>query len=493
MIKELLKDIVKYFPSYVVPAIVGIIAVPIVTRLFPPADYGNYVLVLATVSILSAIASAWINASIIRFFSEYKQSSRLEELYSTTIKLTLLSVITISLIFGCVLFIAQRHLSANLYSLMRIGILVFIVTSCSQIMLGFLRAKRQVTWYSFFTIWHNVAGIGLGIVFVIVFGYSVDGLLWGAFLSVAIALPLLWKMSVGKLSFSVGSIYSPMSLEIAKYGFPVIAVNLASWVLSLSDRYILQFFKGSREVGIYSVSYAISEQTIFMIASLFMLASAPIGFSIWESQGAEASREFLHKLSRYYILIGLPAAVGLSVLAKPIISVLAAPAYFPGYKIIPLVAFGAFLVGIVHRFSEALTLYKKTDILMYCILGSALLNIILNFLFIPKYGYMAAAATTFIAYAVDLTARIILSRQFIKWKFPFKSLGKIACASAVMAAVVYPVGNSLTSSVLINLVSGIAAGIVVYILALFLLREPQKEEIQELTKLRMKIQEGVQR
>jgi len=172
MIKELFKDIVKYLPSYIVPAIVGIIAIPIVTRLFPPADYGNYVLVLATVSILSAIATAWISASIIRFFPEYKQSSRLEELYSTTIRLTLLSVIIISLIFGCGLFIAQSHLPANLYSLVRIGILVFIITSSSQVMLNLLRAKRQVTWYSSFTIWHNVAGVGLGIALVVVFGYG---------------------------------------------------------------------------------------------------------------------------------------------------------------------------------------------------------------------------------------------------------------------------------------------------------------------------------
>lgn len=487
MIKELFKDIVKYLPSYVVPAIVGIIAIPLVTRLFPPADYGNYVLVLATVSILSAIATAWISASIIRFFPEYKQSSRLKELYSTTIKLTLLSVIVISLIFGCVLFIAQSHLSANLYSLMRIGILVFVVTSSSQIMLGFLRAKRQVTWYSSFTIWHNVAGLSLGIALVVVFGYGVDGLLWGAFLSIIIALPLMWKIAVGNLSFSEGSIRSSMSLEMTKYGFPVIAVNLASWVLSLSDRYILQFFRGSSEVGIYSASYAISEQTILMIASLFMLASAPLQYNIWETQGAKASREFLNKLTRYYLLIGLPATIGICILARPIVTVLTSPLYFEGCKIIPLVAFGAFLVGITHRYSEVLAFYKRTDILMYCMLCSALLNVGLNFLFVPRFGYVAAAATTLVAYVADLMLRFFFSRKFFVWGFPFKSLAKITFASAVMGVAVYPVGNSLTSSTIANLVLGVCVGVIVYVLMLFFLREIRKDEIQELSALRQRV------
>jgi len=56
MIKDLFKDMTKYLPSKVIPAIVGIVALPIITRLFSPADYRNYVLVIATVSILSTLA-----------------------------------------------------------------------------------------------------------------------------------------------------------------------------------------------------------------------------------------------------------------------------------------------------------------------------------------------------------------------------------------------------------------------------------------------------
>jgi len=486
MIRDLFKDISKYLPSHVIPAIVGIIGIPIITRLFPPEDYGNYVLVLATVSVLSAIASAWLRASIVRFFSAYNLDNRIKELYATVVKLTIASIVAVSLIFVGILFFAQGHISANLYFLMHIGLLLFMATSCLEVLLSFLRARRQVTWYSSMMIWRSVAGLGFGVALVFVFHYGIEGLLWGAFLSIGIALPLVWKVAIGKLLLKEGKIRSSMALEIGKYGFPIIAVNIASWVMSLSDRYILGFFRGSAEVGIYTSSYTISEHTMLMIASLFTLASAPIGFNVWESQGAKASREFLHKLCRYYILIGLPAAVGLSVLAKPAISVLTAPEYFPGYRIVPLVVFGAFLVGITHRFSEALGFYKKSDILMYCMIGAALLNTGLNFLFIPNYGYMAAALTTLIAYGADLTARITFSRRFFVWEFPFKSLGKAAVASAVMGLVIYPIGNRLTSSTLINLILGIVVGVVVYAVMLFLLQEPQKEAIQELRNLLLK-------
>ena len=81
MIQEFIKDLGKYLPAQVVPAIVGFFSIPIITRLFLPADYGNYALALATVSILSAIAG-WLSMSIIRFHPVYEREGELEEFYS---------------------------------------------------------------------------------------------------------------------------------------------------------------------------------------------------------------------------------------------------------------------------------------------------------------------------------------------------------------------------------------------------------------------------
>lgn len=484
MIKDLLKDLTKYLPSYIVPAIIGIIAVPVITRLFPPEDYGNYVLVSVTVSILTSTATTWISGAIIRFFRAYELNSRLQEFYGTTIKLAFISVASLSLLSVGVLFLANGHISANLYSLMQIGLLLFIASSWFTLLLTFLRAKRRIGWYTSFTIWRSVAGISFGVLLVVAFHYSIKGLLLGTLLCILIALPLLWKVSIGKISLKEGAISSALSMDIARYGLPLIAVDISSWVLSLSDRYVLGFFRGSQEVGLYSISYNISEQSLLIIVFLFQLAIGPIAFNIWESQGIKASQEFLKKVTRYYILIGLPAAVGLSVLAKPIIGVLAAPAYFSGYTIMPLVAFSAFLIGIEHRYGTVLNYYKKTDLTLYYNLIGGCLNLGLNFLFIPKYGYMAAAATTLIACIANLVMVIALSRHFLIWQFPLKSLGRAACASLIMGILVDYFSISVSKSNMINLIIGIVMGAVVYSVMLFLLRELRPEEIKELRTLK---------
>jgi O-antigen/teichoic acid export membrane protein len=144
-------------------------------------------------------------------------------------------------------------------------------------------------------------------------------------------------------------------------------------------------------------------------------------------------------------------------------------------------------VGVEHRFAVVLGYYKRSDLGMYCILISGLLNIGLNLLFIPIYGYMAAAATTFVSYAFMLLLVVLVSRKFMVWTFPFKSTVKIVCASAVMGIVVYYIGNGLTTYTLLNLLLAMLVGAVVYGVMLLLLREPQKEEIQELQELKNRI------
>jgi len=486
MVKNLIKDMSAYLPAQIIPAVVGLISIPIITRLFRPEEYGNYVLVTATVGVLSTVIG-WLSMSIIRFYPVYERDEKLDEFYENITKLVIISILVVSLITSGILVILKPNISVRLYSLMWLGILVFILTSALGVPFHFLRAKRQIGWYSGLKIWNSIAAISFGILLVMVFHLGVSGLLLGSVLSLVVAFPFLWKKAIEGVCPSTKGISPPFALGMAKYSFPLVTGNLAAWILSLSDRYILEFFRGSKEVGIYSASYGISEKSIMLLATLFMLASGPISMNIWEKGGKKKSQEFVSRLTRYYLIICLPAIVGLSALAKPLIGILTAQEYYEGYRIIPLVTLGAFFLGLQQRFQVGLLFYKRTHFIMFSVIASGLLNLALNFLLIPQYGYIAAAFTTSISYAFLLFLMIIVSQRFFVWQFPFKSLAKVMCASSVMGIVVYHIGNNLTSSTLFNLILSIAVGVVVYFAILFLLRVPQKEELQELRIVKGKI------
>lgn len=486
MTKDLLKDMVKYLPAQIAPGIVGFISIPIVTRIFLPQDYGNYALVIATVMVLTTLLG-WLPISIIRFYPAYERDKKLDLFYGNIIRLSFISILVITFTFIIFIFIIKTHISSKLYLFMLIGICVFIAIAIFDVLQYFFRSKRQVGWYSGFVIWKSAMGFGFGIALIFLFKLGIEGLLWGIVLSIFFVMPFLWKKSLGDISI----IYSKLKLsfvkDLANYSFPLVIGNLAAWILSLSDRYILEFFRGSQEVGIYSASYNISEKSIMLLTALFMLASGPISMHIWEKEGKEKSAEFINKVTRYYLIFCVPAVIGLSVLSKPIINIMTGDQYFEGYKIISFVTLGVLFLGLQQKFQAGFLFYKKTSFITITVVASGLLNLFLNFLFIPRYGYFAAAITTLISYAFLLFLMIILSRRFFIWEFPFKTLGKVMCASAIMGIVVYYMSNSLLYLVLINLFLGILIGTAVYFLILLLLKEFSQEEIQLLHLLKQKV------
>ena len=151
------------------------------------------------------------------------------------------------------------------------------------------------------------------------------------------------------------------------------------------------------------------------------------------------------------------------------------------------------MLGLQQRFQAGLSFHKKTTHIMAAIVISGLLNVGLNFWLVPLFGYMGAAVTTFVSYAFLLALMVVLSRRYFVWGFPFKTLGRADCGSAAMGAVLYLVGNSLTSCPVTNLIVAACIGVPVYLAVLFILREPQREEIEELLNLRKRILRRIQR
>ncbi|MFX0137371.1 MAG: lipopolysaccharide biosynthesis protein, partial [Candidatus Hodarchaeota archaeon] len=188
-------------------------------------------------------------------------------------------------------------------------------------------------------------------------------------------------------------------------------------------------------------SYAISDRGIYFIVFLFLLAGHPIAYNIFEKKGLIETKKFLTKLTRVYLLAGIPAVIGLSIIAKSVVSIFTASKFHSGYIIIPWIAAGAFFMGISNIFSLCLGFYKKMNLLMVCFLIGGILNIGLNLIFVPNFGYMAAAVTTFISYAIVAIFIFIISRKLLVWDFPFQSLVKVLFSSVVMGIFVYILNN----------------------------------------------------
>ncbi len=464
-----IKDFLRYVPSRVAPALFSFAVLPLMTRMFRPEEYGEYSLLVNTVSLFSIIAVDWIAMAVTRLYPESLKRGELDLFKATVIKVALVSMMVAVAISIIMTFSTNGFSVAFPRHLVDVGLLMLISGSLVAILMQMFVPQQKPTAYSVFTVISKCACLGIGLLWAWLAGSAMRGFLWGQLAATALTLPFLYVVAMG--SFRMRGFSRDLAGEIVKYGLPIAGVNIASWVLSVSDRYVIEAFRGAHEVGLYSVSYNLANGSISALIALLTLSSAPIIMNTWERDGAQEARRALTEFTRYYLIVALPASVAFALLAEPLFRGIVGAEYFEGFRIVPYVCGAMFIYGLQRTFQLGMLFHKRSDLVMYAIMASGVANVVLNVLLIPRYGYVVAGVTTLASYLMYGTAIVVISRSFFRWAFPFVSLLKVLCATCAMAAVIAILMRVAGLNPL--LMVGVAAllGVPTYFLLLFAMKE----------------------
>ena len=435
-LKPFLESIVKYAPSQMAQGIIGLISIPVFTKAYSPAAYGDYSIAMTSLMIL-LILMGWLPMSIIRFYAGYHKQDKLGQFYLQVTISSLISIVAIGLVYFFTVSIISKHVSPTLVHLMRVTAGLFFVTAVFEVCNSLLIAKGFAGWYSIFSTSRVIVSFLISLLFIYAWQMEVECLLYANIIAMVICIPLLYGKAVERIPFgsSTSMEYGQLK-EMIHYSLPLVVGNIASWILSVSDRYILQFFRGAEEVGVYSVAYNITDRSLMLLVTMFMLASAPILIHAWENLGEKACQIYVRQFTRWYLLLCLPACIGLCVLSRTIVGVMASEKYADGHIVIPFVAVGVFIFGLQSKFQSGLILHKKTVRISVAVVAAGMLNLVLNVLSVPSCGYLAAGANRLISYLALLVGMILLSKRLFKWPFPVKSLIRASASAAAMTVVV---------------------------------------------------------
>jgi O-antigen/teichoic acid export membrane protein len=424
------------------------------------------------------ILAGWLPMSIVRFFAGYYKENKLSQLYLQVIVSTLIFTVAIGLVYIFTVSILSGSFSPVLMKLMKITAGLFFVTVVFEVSTSILVAKEFAGWYGIFSTFRAIGSFLISLFFIRCWKLEIECLLYANIIATALCIPFLYRKAFERVALSSSlSVDLGLVKEMIYYSFPLVVGNIASWMLSVSDRYVLEYFCGAVEVGIYSVAYNIADRSLMLLVSSFMLASTPILINAWENHGKETCKNIVHQFTRYYLILCLPSCLGLCVLSRTIVGLMTTEKYMDGHAVIPFVAIGIFIFGLQSRYQSGLILYKKTHLISWAIVAAGILNLLLNVISVPFYGYMAAAMNTLISYFVLLFSMILLSKRYLKWAFPVKSFNKALLSTLFMTAVVALIDVNFTASSAIKLTTSITVGVVTYFGGLVLLKEFSSEEV----------------
>ena len=193
------------------------------------------------------------------------------------------------------------------------------------------------------------------------------------------------------------------------FNFPLLPHYLSTMVLNQADRIMIDRMVGPSEAGIYSVAYSAA-----MVLSI-LISAINNSYAPWIYRKLER-REYagVAKMTNMMFAgIGLVLVMLIS-FAPECIALLAGEKYSEAIKIIPPVASSLYFIFMYQIFANVEFFFKKNKFIAYASMSGAILNIILNYVGIHQFGYIAAGYTTLICYVLFGTAHYCFMRRICK-------------------------------------------------------------------------------
>lgn len=437
------KGVWGYLPANIVQGVVGFLSIILFTRLLSAEDFGRYALAFSVMTLAHVAVFSWLEAAMARFWATEPPGPGLQRHFASLYRAAFALSLSFVLVAGLAVWVWPAD------PLFKIALAAGLAGAPARCLVKLAqeryRAAGEVSKAATLDMAVAIGGLAIGVGFALT-GAGGAAPLLGLGLAPLAALPFILP---GELREARGGAFEPARVRgYAMYGYPIAASLALTVVLSSTDRFLLAVYLDEAAVGAYHASYSIANRTLDVLFLWLGSAGQPALVMALERGGVERLREAAREQLSTFLLIGLPAAAGVALVARPLAEVLigedlrAAAA-----SVTPWIALSALLFGLTaYYFGQAFTLGKKTKTLLLAMLVPAAANVVLNVILVPRYGLMGAAWATAASFALGLLATWWMGRKVMPLPVPWDSLIRCAVATGLMVMVVArlpPVGGFL--------------------------------------------------
>ena len=471
--KKFVKNIGIMSFSSLLSTLGGIILLPIITKLLGVAEYGVWVVFITMTALAPLILTLGLPLAIGRFIPGEKDKEQIQDgIYST---FSIVVVVCVILSFFIVIFYNQIGKFLNIENTSLILLLppIFLFECLNLVFFATIRALQKVKAYSFFIIFAGSAQPAIVIVLILL-GYGI----FGAILSLLIMRIILFLMLFAFINNIVG-FKIPNFIKTKDYfllGLPTLGSYMSSWIIKSGDRYLINFFLGIIFVGYYAPGITLGNFLTLILSPLSFILPVVLAKHFDNNQISEVKNYLKYSL-KYFLMISIPAALGLSILSKQILTIFSTSEIATnGYLITSFAAFGIVFYGICDIFEQILLLHKKTKISSTIWLTCALLNIVTGLILIPLFGIAGAGIAFLITMFVASLLTYFYATKYLKFSFYIDWLFilKVISASFLMGLFItwlQPIGLYKTFVTVL-------LGIFIYGILIFSLKCLNQEEIK---------------
>lgn len=433
-----------YLPFKIFEGVVGILALSLYTRLFGKEVFGSYSVVNAGTTLIAILCTGWLRFVTVRYIKDYSSENDRGSFMSGVFTSYIISALLggIALYINLYIVVQNLNLSSFLFYLS-----FYFGYTLSQLFVDLLlyddKRKANIIIVTSASVLKPLAVISLYFLkfnpyLSIIFGHGIIDIFFGIY---SIRLLEIFK------NFSFKSIDKSLILEFVKYGFPLIGLTLTMYVLNVADRFVILYFFDKSTVGVYSANYTISASLFTFLTLGLSKGFYPKLLSKWNAKDLKGAESVLSISTRNYLYLALPASIGLSFVSYDLSKILFGQDYSAGTDVIMITAISMFFFGISEYFNKGYELTKNSFQILKNSFIVAVLKIILNFIFIPMYGFIWASYTTLICFVLYSIICYLRRVKTIKFCIKPAFLIRLLISNLIMFLILY--------FVLINFQAGI--------------------------------------
>lgn len=397
--RKALKSGIWYTASNFLVKSIAFLTTPIFTRILTKTDFGlynNYVswLAIATILVTLNLDSTLISAryDYANSFDEYIFSVLSLSAVSTVLWLIAVSVFPTA--FVSLLGMERKYIYAMLFYL-----LFLPAVSLFQARERYLFEYKKTVATSMFI---AVGTAGLSVLLVVTMQNKLAGRILGSIIPT-----VLLGFAIFIYFYMKGKRIVP---EYWKYALPVclpfIPHLLSLTLLNSTDRVMITRWCGAEDNALYSLAYTCGSMVTLLMTSMNS-AYAP-----WLGERLNAGKhEEIRRFSKIYIGGFAFLAIGIMAISPEVLYILGGKDYLEAKYVLAPITMGCVCQFIYTMFVNVEQFKKKTIGMAVASVTAALVNFVLNYIFIPKIGYLAAAYTTLVGYLCLLGMHMLLVRR----------------------------------------------------------------------------------
>lgn len=440
--------------------IVAIVA----ARLLGAASWGVFAYAVTMASMFTIVSDVGIGGVLNREVSR-NPDGYAEHLSTSFFLKILLIFLSISLIWITAPFLLNVD---GVRSFLLVICILLIFDSLRDFSFAIIRAKEKMEQEAVIKTVTNVGILLLGIGLLIVFRTPM-ALAWAYAIGSGMGLlAAIWFLR-GYIKTMLVNFSRRLVWPIFAAAWPLAMVALLSTIMINMDTIIIGHYRSAAEIGFYSAAQR-PIQLFYTVSSLIASAVFPV-LAKTAKRDDKKFRTLFEKISSAAFLVSLPLTIVGVVLGKSIIQALFGNQYLPAVLTFQLLILTLVITFLSNIITNGVFAYDKQKLFIWTIAGGVLTNLVLDLLFIPRWGIAGSAVATIIAQLVVFIP-LYASMKKINFFLIFRNIKKIVLASFAAGAVA-AILSALSVSFYLNLPIDMA----VYLVLLFATKEPLAEDI----------------